>query len=96
MIPFRGLNADYSEKEIRKCQNLFQITPKSYPDYTRKKLFKADPDEDDKGDRGTQIRDYLEEPNISRAAAKETHDQRIGGYSIHSESEDYCQQAECK
>ena len=31
MIPFRGLNADYSEKEIRKCQNLFQITPKSYP-----------------------------------------------------------------
>ena len=77
--------------------------PESVPDYTQimpklyqKKLFKADPDEDDKGDRGTQIRNYLEEPDISRAAAKETHNQGIGRDSIHPESKDYCQQAERK
>jgi hypothetical protein len=39
MIPFRGLNADYSEKEIRKCQNLFQITPKSYPNLIPEKRY---------------------------------------------------------
>jgi hypothetical protein len=41
MIPFRGLNADYSEKEIRKCQNLFQITPKSDPNLVPSKRYDA-------------------------------------------------------
>ena len=48
MIPFKGHNANESEKEISKCQNLFQITPELYPNHTQiKKLFEADPDKDD-------------------------------------------------
>jgi hypothetical protein len=68
------MNLKMRKRNARICSRL-------YPNHTQikpgKKLFKTDPDEDDKGDCGTQVRYDLEEPDFSRAATKESYDKGV-------------------
>jgi hypothetical protein len=56
--------------------------------------FKTDPDEDDLGDRSTEIGNCLEEPDISCTTARKTHERGDGRHGIHAEGTDDRHQAE--
>ena len=63
------------ENEIRKSRNYTLIIPKSFPKTMgfKKKLFETNPDQDNQSRCRTEVRNYLEEPDIANPPPKESY-----------------------
>lgn len=88
-----GCQTGLPEKEIRKFRNQARIIPKLRRS-PAKKLFKADPDEDDQRYRCAEVGDDLEEADVTGPATNEADDERAGGDRVHPQGEDDRHQAE--
>ena len=73
--PFRVTYKDVFENEIRKSRNYTLIIPKSFPKTMgfKKKLFETNPDQDNQSRCRTEVRNYLEEPDIANPPPKESY-----------------------